>query len=79
MIDLVFRTTLRIFEIKQNQARTSSVKPLPRTNDGLMACKHDHTHLIVFKHVCGYYSRAATIRGQLLFLWRSSRCGYFSG
>ena len=26
-----------------------------------MACYHGHTHLIVFAHVCGYYSRAATI------------------
>ena len=28
-----------------------------------MACERGHTHLIVFTHACGYYSRAATIRG----------------
>ena len=28
-----------------------------------MACERGHTHFIVFTHACGYYSRAATIRG----------------
>ena len=28
-----------------------------------MACDHSHTHLVVFAHVCGYYSRAATNQG----------------
>ena len=28
-----------------------------------MACDRGHAHLIVFAHVCGYYSRAATNRG----------------
>ena len=28
-----------------------------------MLCERGHTHLIVFMHACGYYSRAATIRG----------------
>ena len=26
-----------------------------------VACDRGHTHLIVFAHVCGYYSRVATI------------------
>ena len=34
---------------------------LPRTT----ACDCGHSHLIVFAHVCGYYSRAATIRGAV--------------
>ena len=25
-----------------------------------MACDRDHTHLVVFAHACGYYSRVAT-------------------
>ena len=29
-----------------------------------MACARDHAHLIVFAHVCGYYSKAATIGGM---------------
>ena len=37
-----------------------------------MVCESGYTHLIVFMHVCGYYSRAATIslaelQAQLLF------------
>ena len=44
-----------------------------------MACERGHTHLIVFTHACGYYSRAATIslaelQVQLLF-----EGGYYSG
>ena len=41
---------------------TSSVMVLSRT-DNRMSWERGHTHLIVFTHACGYYSRAATIRG----------------
>ena len=36
-----------------------------------MACYHDHAHLIIFTHACGY-----TIGGQLLILSQST--GYYS-
>ena len=37
-----------------------------------MACDRDHSHLIVFVHVC-----VATIRGRLLFLSQSSMRVYY--
>ena len=49
-----------------------------------MACERGHTHLIVFTHACGYYSRAATIslaelQVQLLFKdGYYSECGFYS-
>ena len=47
-------------------------------------CDRSHTHLIVYVHVCGYYSRAATIifgELQVRLLFEGSYysgCGFYS-
>ena len=45
--------------ISRTKPETSSVILLPQIDD--YSC--GYTHLIVFTHACGYYSRVATIRG----------------
>ena len=44
-----------------------------------MACERGHTHLIVFTHACGYYSRAATISLVELQVRLLFEGGYYSG
>ena len=44
-----------------------------------MACERGHTHLIVFTHACGDYSRAATISLAELQLQLLFEGGYYSG
>ena len=44
-----------------------------------MACERGHTHLIVFTHACGYYSRAATISLAELQVRLLFEGGYYSG
>ena len=44
-----------------------------------MACERSHTHLIVFTHACGYYSRAATISLVDLQVRLLFEGGYYSG
>ena len=43
-----------------------------------MACERGHTHLIVFTHACGYYSRAATISLVDLKMRLLFEGGYYS-
>ena len=44
-----------------------------------MACERGHTHLVVFTHACGYYSRAATISLAELQVRLLFEGGYYSG
>ena len=44
-----------------------------------MACDRGHTHLIVFMHACGYYSRAAIISFAELNVRLLFEGGYYSG
>ena len=44
-----------------------------------MACERGHTNLIAFTHVCGYYSRAATISLVKLQVRLLFEGGYYSG
>ena len=60
----------------ENSSRTKpgtcSVMLLPRTDDRLWRANVATPTLMCSR------MRAATIRGRLLFLWWTSRCGYYS-
>ena len=49
-------------KIAENQARDVFCHAFASNLLSFMVCKYGHTHLIVFTHACGDYSRAATIR-----------------
>ena len=57
---------------QQNQARDVFCHVLPRADDRLWRANVATPTLLCSR------MRAATIRGRLLFLWWTSRCGYYS-
>ena len=68
-----------MIEKQQNQARDVFCHAFALNWQLFMVCERAHTHLIVFTHACGYYSRPATISLAELQVRLLFEGGYYSG
>ena len=64
---------------QHNQARDIFCHAFASNRRSFTACERGHTHLIVFTHARGYYSRAATISLAELQVRLLFKGGYYSG